>query len=80
MSEDKDKEEYEDELVTSHSDENPELQQGRNRAGEPLAAYCDDGSPSDALNYKDRDRKPFRYVLQPGETVVYEDTYIPPEE
>jgi hypothetical protein len=64
-------------IVTPHSDENPELSQS-DSTGEPLAAYCDDGSPSDALSQ--REKKPFNYVLQPGETVVYEDTYIPPED
>jgi hypothetical protein len=64
-------------IITPHSDENPEFTQS-DSTGEPLAAYANDGSPSDALHQKEN--KPFRYVLQPGETVVYEDTYIPPEE
>lgn len=68
-------EEYEDELVTSHSDENPELS-GR-RSG-PLAAYSTEGSAVSEL-YK-KDRNPFQYQPKAGETVIEEEIYIPPEE
>ena len=67
--------EYEDELVTSHSDENPELS-GR-RSG-PLAAHTTEGSAVSEL-YK-KDRNPLSYQPKEGETVIYEDIYIPPEE
>ncbi len=67
-------------IKTAHSDENPELTSDSNSdsTGEPLATYANDGSPSDALHQKEREgKKPFNYVLQPGETILYEDTYIP---
>jgi hypothetical protein len=68
-------EEYEDELVTSHSDENPEL--SGHRSG-PLAAATTEGSAVSEL-YKD-ERDPFHYRPKAGETVIYEEIYIPPEE
>lgn len=69
-----DSEEYEDELVTSHSDENPELGGGGRK---PLATYTTEGSAVSDL-YKNRDpTAPFRYKPNPGETVVYEEIYIP---
>ena len=68
-------EEYEDELVTSHSDENPELQGGRSG---PIAAHSTEGSAVSELYKKDRD--PFHYQPKAGETVIEEEVYIPPEE
>lgn len=69
-------EEYEDELVTSHSDENPEL--GKGGRGGPLAAHTTEGSAVSDL-YKD-EYSPLRYRPKAGETVVEEYIYIPPEE
>jgi len=68
-------EEYEDELVTSHSDENPELGQGSRG---PLAAHTTEGSAVSDL-YKD-ENSPLKYKPRMGETVVEEYIYIPPEE
>jgi hypothetical protein len=51
-------EEYEDELVTSHSDENPELNPDQAQAGDnPLAAYTTEGSAVSELYTQDRGRK-----------------------
>ena len=69
-------EEYEDELVTSHSDENPEL--GQAGRGGPLAAHTTEGSAVSDL-YKD-ENSPLKYRPKAGETVVEEYIYIPPEE
>jgi hypothetical protein len=69
-------EEYEDELVTSHSDENPELS-NEGRSG-PLAAHSTEGSAVSELYKKERD--PFHYQPKAGETVIEEEVYIPPEE
>ena len=48
-------EEYEDELVTSHSDENPELSPNEGR--QPLAAHSTEGSAVSDLYKQDRGRK-----------------------
>jgi hypothetical protein len=70
-----DKEEYEDELVTSHSDENPELA-GRRRG--PLAAYSTEGSAVSDLYKKDHQER--RLGVRSDEHVIDYDEYIPPEE
>ena len=69
-------EEYEDELVTSHSDENPELQGGRSG---PIAAHSLEGSAVSELYKKDNEQY-FHYRPRPGQTVVEEDVYIPQED
>ncbi len=58
-------------LVSSHSD-------NENEDG-PMAVFIDDGSPISDLYKNDRDRIPsfMRYVPKEGETLVYEDIYIP---
>ncbi len=66
-------EEYEDELVTSHSDENPELN-GNER--KPLALASNEGSAVSEL-YKEDIQNPLRYRPRQGETVIEEDIYIP---
>jgi len=71
-------EEYEDELVTSHSDENPELT-GTERRG-PIAAHSTEGSAVSELYKQDRERDPFHYKPRAGETVIEEEVYIPPED
>lgn len=48
-------EEYDDELVTSHSDEHPELTPNQ-RGRQPLAAYSTEGSAVSQLKEQDRDR------------------------
>ena len=71
-------ERYDDELVTSHSDENPELSQ---RRGGPLAAYSLEDSPVADLYKKEREmQRPFGYKARDGEQLTDEDTYIPPDE
>ena len=70
-------EEYEDELVTSHSDENPELG-GRGRGG-PIAAHSTEGSAVSELYKKDSEQY-FHYKPRAGQTVIEEDTYIPDED
>ena len=71
-------EEYEDELVTSHSDENPELSANEGRRSGPLAAYSTEGTAVSEL-YKD-ERDPFHYKPKAGETVIEEYVYIPENE
>ena len=71
-----DPEEYEDELVTSHSDESPELV-GTRRG--PIAAYSTEGSAVSELYKKDRDERRLLGV-RPDEHVIDYDEYIPPEE
>ena len=72
-------EEYEDELITSHSDENPELT-GTERRG-PIAAHSTEGSAVSELYKQDRERTdPFHYQPKAGETVIEEEVYIPPED
>lgn len=61
-------------IVTPHSDENPELDDPDNSGG-PLAAYTTEDSAVSDLYKKERD--PFTYKPREGETVVYEDVYIP---
>jgi hypothetical protein len=46
--------EYDDELVTSHSDENPELEGGERQ---PLCAYTTEGSAVSQLYESDKDRR-----------------------
>ena len=70
-------EEYDDELVTSHSDENPELSQ---RRGGPLAASSTEDSPVADLYKKERERQLFAYQPREGEQVTEEDINIPPDE
>jgi len=68
-------EEYEDELVTSHSDENPELES--DSTGGPLAAASNEGSPfSDLYNTDDVENR-LKYTPKAGQTVVEEEIYIP---
>lgn len=67
-------EEYEDELVTSHSDENPELQGGRTG---PIAAHSLEGSAVSELYKKNKENDPFHYKPRAGETVIEEEVYIP---
>jgi hypothetical protein len=71
MSED----DYEDELVTSHSDENPELSSTERRG--PIAAHSLEGSAVSELYKKERD--PFHYQPKAGETVIEEEVWIPEE-
>ena len=70
-------EEYEDELVTSHSDENPELST-ESRHG-PLAVHTTEGSAvSELYKSPSNDRKlRFGHMLQPTENVIYEEVYVP---
>ena len=56
-------------LVSSHSDND-------NEDG-PLVAIIDDGSPVSALYNDDRIPSFLRYKPGAGQTVVYEDYYIP---
>jgi hypothetical protein len=78
MSEDNADYDDEDDLVTSHSDENPELSQ---RRGGPLAAHSLEDSPVADLYKKDRDmQRTFGYRPRDGEQVTEEDVYIPPDE
>jgi hypothetical protein len=58
-------------LVSSHSD--------NERDNGPLAAYTLEGSAVSELYKNDRDRIPraLRYVPKAGETLVYEEIYIP---
>jgi len=71
-------EEYEeDELVTSHSDENPELStSSNNKSPGPLAVAIDDGTAVSELY--NRDRKEKRLGVRDNENVIYYDEYIPP--
>jgi hypothetical protein len=55
-------------LVSSHSD--------RERDEGPLAACSTEGPPAEAL-YKDRTPTFLKYHPKAGETVIYEDIYIP---
>jgi len=76
--EEQEEERYDDDLVTSHSDEDPELSQ---RRGGPLAAHSLEDSPVADLYKKDRDmRRTFGYRARDNEQVVDEDVYIPPDE
>ena len=72
-------EEYEDELVTSHSDENPELTAYVKNRGGPIAAHSTEGSAVSELYKKDNDERYFHFRPSPGQTVIEEDTYIPDE-
>jgi hypothetical protein len=71
-------EEYEDELVTSHSDENPELSSTERRG--PIAAHSLEGSAVSELYKQDDMERRLRYLPKAGETVTYEEIYIPSEE
>ena len=63
-------EEYDDELVTSHSDENPELGEGGGGSG---VLMCDDeGSATDDLYKKEK-----RLGVRPDENVIYYEEFIP---
>jgi hypothetical protein len=63
-------EQYEDELVTSHSDENPELGEG---GGSTVDLMSDnEGSAVDDLYKKER-----RLGVRPDENVIYYEEYIP---
>jgi hypothetical protein len=69
-----DKEDYDDELVTSHSDENPELSP-TDRGRQPLAAYSTEGSAVSELKNQDKGKKKLLGV-RPEEMdsiVYYED-------
>ena len=56
-------------LVSSHSD--------NEREDGPLAAYTLEGSAVSELYKNDRIPSALRYVPKAGETVVYEEIYIP---
>ena len=71
-------EEYEDELVTSHSDENPELMENRGKYG-PIAAASNEGSAVSELYKKDR-QKLLGVSEKDMDHVVDYELYIPPEE
>ena len=58
-------------LVSSHSD--------RDRDEGPLAACSTEGSPASDL-YKDKIPSFMRYLPKQGETVVYEEIYVPDED
>ena len=58
-------------LVSSHSDDE---QDG------PLAAYSLEGPPADDLYMNDRIPSFMRYIPKAGETVVYEEIYIPDQD
>ncbi len=63
-------EEYDDELVTSHSDENPELGEG---GGSVPSLMCEEeGSATDDLYKKER-----RLGVHPNENVVEYYDYTP---
>jgi hypothetical protein len=62
-------EEYDDELVTSHSDENPELGEG---AGGPSLICDEEGSATDDLYKKER-----RLGVRPDENVIYYEEFVP---
>lgn len=68
-------EEYEDELVTSHSDENPELSASEGR--QPLAAYTTEGNPIDDLYRINKERQKKGWLgVRPEEAehvIEYED-------
>lgn len=66
-------EEYEDELVTSHSDEMPELMGNKGRYG-PLAAASTEGSAVSELYKKD---KPTLLGVKDMSNVVEYEEYIP---
>ena len=72
-------EEYEDELVTSHSDENPELAAYVKNRGGPIAAHSIEGSAVSELYKKDSEQY-FHYKPRVGQTVIEEDVYIPDEQ
>jgi hypothetical protein len=63
---------YEDELVTSHSDENPEITGSERK---PLALASNEGTAVSEL-YKE-ERNPFSYRPRHGEHVLEEDIFIP---
>jgi hypothetical protein len=56
-------------LVSSHSDNESE--------NGPLAAYSLEGSAVSELYKNDRIPAALRYIPKAGETVVYEEIYIP---
>jgi hypothetical protein len=58
-------------LVSSHSD--------RDSEDSPLAAYSLEGSAVSELYKDDRIPAALRYLPKAGETVVYEEIYIPDE-
>jgi hypothetical protein len=63
-------EEYDDEIVTSHSDENPEL--GEGGGGGPSLISDEEGSATDDLYKKER-----RLGVRPDENVVEYYEYTP---
>lgn len=63
--------EYEDEFVTSHSDEMPQIEGIGGGIG---AIAVDDGRPADELYKTD---SPFSYKPKSGEHLIEEDIYIP---
>jgi hypothetical protein len=56
-------------LVSSHSE--------RDSEGGPLAAHSTEGSAVSELYNNDRIPAALRYLPKPGETVVYEEIFIP---
>ena len=70
-------EEYEDELVTSHSDENPELTGTATERTGPIAAHSTEGSAVSELYNNKKDRDPFHYKPRAGENLIEEEVYIP---
>jgi hypothetical protein len=69
MTESKRKTKLEVNLVSSHSD--------NERENGPLAAYTLEGSAVSELYKDDRIPSALRYLPKAGETVVYEEIYIP---
>ena len=64
-------------IVTSHSDENPEL---GGEGGGPIAAHSIEGSAVSELYKKDNEQNQyFHYKPRAGQTVLEETTYIPDE-
>jgi hypothetical protein len=62
---------YDDELVTSHSDENPELGEGGGNTVELMSS--EEGSATDDL-YKNKEK---RLGVRPDENVIYYEEFVP---
>jgi len=60
-------------ITHPHIDENPELGEPES-VGDPIGAVSTEGSAISELYKKE---KPLGHQLREGETVVYEETFIP---
>ena len=61
-------------IVTSHSDENPEL---GGEGGGPIAAHSNEGSAVSELYKKNNENDPFHYKPRAGENLIEEEVYYP---